>query len=82
MPYTIELKYTRCRVASSKSLSKTGLTFARAEICKFDRIIGNENIFRFDIAMEYAFAVDIVNSLEKLIHVDLDLAGLQVFVAD
>jgi hypothetical protein len=51
-------------------------TFARAEIGKFYRISRNENIFRFDIAMEDALAVDVVDRFEELVHEDLDLPRL------
>jgi len=32
--------------------------------------------------MEDALAMDIVNSFEEFVHVELDFLGLQVFVAD
>ena len=38
-------------------------TFAGAEVCEFDVIVGDENIFWFDVSVEDAFGVDVFDGL-------------------
>ena len=57
-------------------------TFARAEISQLDTISRNKNILRFDVPMKNALGMNIVDSFEQFIHVELDLLRLQIFIAD
>jgi hypothetical protein len=68
--------------AWSRCLNKLVNTFARAEVGEFDAFSRNEYIFWLDVSMENALAVDVLDRLEELVHVDLDLVLVKVLVAD
>jgi len=58
------------------------VTFAGAEVGELDAVSGNEHILGFDVSMEDAFGVNIVDGLEQFVHVELNLLRLQIFIAD
>jgi hypothetical protein len=53
-------------------LSYPSSTFTAAEVSNLDKIVCDKDVLRFDIAMEYIFAVHILNGLQNLEHVILD----------
>ena len=52
---------TRCRAAWSRCLSGREGTSAGAEICQFDALAGDEDVFRLDISMENSLAMDVLD---------------------
>lgn len=76
----------RCSVPSSRNVISIGerrvLALAGAKIGKFDHIALEQDILRFDIAVEDALAVHELNSPQHLEHVELDLLeGERVLLA-
>jgi hypothetical protein len=61
----ISEKAFRCSIPSSRDIFSVGMRridpFARAKVSKLDVISINENIFRFDVSVEYLFSVGVNN---------------------
>ena len=73
---------TRCRAAWSRCLSGREGTSAGAEICQFDALAGDEDVFRLDISMENSLAMDVLDDSQQLVHVGLHFVMVEVLVPD
>lgn len=77
---TTAWRCTQYKVVWSKYLHQCFSTFARAEICEFDAFPRDQHIFRLDVTVEDALAMDVLNRFEQLVHVHLYLLRMQVLV--